>query len=48
MRKRSIPQIDQLSKESQSLLDVLNNENDLSVILVGTVLLVVWVMAKHW
>lgn len=35
MVKRSIPKIEQLSKEIQELYDVLNEEGDLPVILVG-------------
>ncbi len=36
MSSKVIPQIEQLSKETRGLLDVLNNASDLSVILVGT------------
>lgn len=35
MGKRIIPQIEELSLESQKLFDALNNESDLSVILLG-------------
>jgi mannitol operon repressor len=35
MSKKRTPRIEQLSSESKELLDVLNNEQDLSVILIG-------------